>query len=317
MLVSVGAVLFGLLLLLKGADIFVTKAEVIGHRHKLSPILTGILVLAIGTSMPELVVSILASLQGHSGLALSNIIGSNIANIGLIIGITALIGEITLRKKTVDIDIPMSIVPLGVVVFGYLLNIQLAVFIGVGMLMLFVGYLLIVSQEYRSKPLKEEQHLIQHAGKSTISIWCMLFISLAMLLWGGELTITYLSKIAAGYGISELFIGGVILSLGTSFPELITTVTAALKGKQGLALGNVLGSNVFNMLVALGASAIISPIVLDDFLLEIIALGVISFAFVVVSKTGKRYSVSWNEGLVLLSLYVIYVVVMILTRGTV
>jgi cation:H+ antiporter len=305
MVQSVVFLIVGIILLVKGADLFVDHATILGKSLRLPQVLIGILVVAVGTSLPELAVSAIASMQGNPEIAVGNIIGSNITNIGLIVGISAILGTVTLTRRTVDFDIPISILPIGVLVFGYILNMTVAKYIGVLLLVTYLGYLMFSAREYANK-IEGGHAPIKISVKN--ALW--LIGGLVVLIVGAEITLNYAEQIAKLFGLSDIFVGSIILALGTSLPELVTTVTAVLKKRGELALGNVLGSNVFNLLAALGVSAIIHPIAIDTFVYEIVFLGLISLAFLLVAKTGKKYAITRLEGVVLLLVYFAYVYVM-------
>jgi len=296
----------GLVAMLFGADLLVSKAEKLGKAKRWSPVLVGVAVVGVGTSLPELVVSVLASIQGHPLLAATNVIGSNITNTGLIVGVAALFGGITLHKKTVDYDIPLSIVPIGVLVFGYILRSTLASYLGFILLLTYVGYLLFTSREYEAKVVSATK-----APRFTAIDAILMVVAPFLLFGGGEVTLHFAQDLFASFGISDQVIGGVLLALGTSLPELFATVIAVVKKDGQLALGNVLGSNVFNILVVLGTSIIFAPIEASKLFYEIVLLGVVSGVFLLLAKTGKKYSISRIEGMVLLATYIMYLAIML------
>lgn len=295
----------GIAVMLFGADLLVTKAEKLGRSRRWSPIFIGVAVVAIGTSLPEFVVSVLAAAQGHMLLAAGNVIGSNITNIGLIVGVAALIGEIKLHKKTVDYDIPLSIVPIGVFVFGYILRSTLTSLVGLMLLLMYVGYVLLTAREYERKEV-----VTTPAKKFTESDMFWLILGPILLFVGGEITLYFADTIFSRMGLPNVVIGGVILALGTSLPELFATVTAIFRKEGQIAIGNVLGSNVFNILVVLGTSLLLTPIDVTKLFYEIVLLGVMSGVFLLLAKTGKKYTISRIEGGALLMVYLFYIGVM-------
>jgi len=299
--------ILGIATMLFGADLLVSKAEKLGKTRRWSPVLVGVLVVAVGTSLPEFVVSVLAAAQGHPLLAAGNVIGSNITNLGLIVGVAALFGGITLHKKNVDYDIPLSIIPIGVFVFGYILRSSLTSLLGVVLLLAYVGYVGITAKEYERKD----------TGKSPIRRFTeldmvLMILGPILLFGGGEVTLHFADKIFSAIGFSNVVIGGVLLALGTSLPELFATVVAVIRKEGQIAVGNVLGSNVFNILVVLGTSTLFTSIDLTQLFYEIVFLGIVSGAFLLLAKTGKKYSISRIEGSALLVIYGLYVAVMLL-----
>jgi cation:H+ antiporter len=304
-LVETLLLVLGIAIMLFGADLLVTKAEKFGRARRWSPVLIGVAVVAVGTSLPELVVSVLAAARGQSLLAASNVIGSNITNIGLIVGISAFLGEIKLHKKTVDYDIPLSIIPIGIFVFGYILHSTLTSIVGVILILAYVCYILITAREYERKES-------QTTPNKKFTEWDMFLMVLGpmLLFGGGELTLRYADVVFTRMGMSSMVIGGVMLALGTSLPELFATVVAVYRKEGQIAIGNVLGSNVFNILVALGASLLFAQIDVTKLFFEIALLGIMSGVFLLLAKTGKKYAISRIEGGTLLMVYVFYIVVM-------
>ncbi len=302
--IAIFFLIIGILLLVKGADLFVTKAARLGNALRIHPIIVGILVIAVGTSLPELVVSVLAAVQGQPLIAASNVIGSNITNIGLIVGLSAMLGNITLQKKSVMRDIPLSILPVLVLVLLWLLNIPITPVIS---MLLIAGYL--VFAFYSSKEYPKQQNL--EKTEFTLLDGVLLVFGLIVLLAGGELTLRYAEMLFTSLGVSEIIVGAVILALGTSLPELVTVLTAVLKKDGQLALGGVLGSNVFNILGVFGVSTLISSVNLVVLQVELVYLLVISILFVVISLIGKKLAISKFEGAVLFLVYVSYVVAVI------
>jgi cation:H+ antiporter len=273
--------------------------------------LVGILVLSVGTSLPEFVVSILAAIQGYPLLAAGNVIGSNIANIGLVVGLAALLGDIHLSRKTVNYDIPLSIAPIGVFVFGVIMHSVLTTYIGIALILAYIGYLGFTAKEYGMQIVQT------HKSRSPFTFLDLglLLCGLAMLLVGGEITLRYADIFFSRIGFSNTAIGAVVLALGTSFPELVATLMAVIRRDTQIAIGNILGSNVFNILFVLGSTALITPIDISRMLEEIVFLGVISLLFIFVAKTGRRHVISRHEGALLLFMYAVYVgTIMLIVR---
>lgn len=307
--IGLAQLVFGIGIMLWGADLLITKAEKFGRVRRWSPVLVGILIISVGTSLPELVVGLLAVIEGNPLLAAGNVLGSNITNIGLIVGAAAFFGEIKLSKKTVDYDIPLSILPLGVFVFGYILNSTATSLLGIVLLLAYVGYLAITAREYKTKTIVLSKGAT--VKFKTIDFLLLLF-GIGLLLGGGELTLHFARLFAVKAGFSNVVVGATVLALGTSLPELVATIMAVAKKEGQLAVGNVLGSNVFNILVVFGASTILSPIAIPKLIFEIMFLGVISAVFLLVAKTGKKHYISRFEGAVLCLVYVVYVITVML-----
>lgn len=296
-------IFFGIAMMLYGADLLVNKSEKLGHAKRWPPMLVGILVLSVGTSLPEFVVSVLAAIQGHPLIAAGNVIGSNIANIALIIGLAALLGDIHLSNKTVNFDIPLSIAPIGIFVFGFIMHSTLTTYIGIALILAYLGYVGFTAKEYGQQITSSKK---SHTPFTFLDFG-LLLAGLAMLLAGGEVTLSYSEVFFSKMGVSDTVIGAILLSLGTSLPELIATLMAVVRRDTQIAIGNILGSNVFNILFVLGSSALFTSIDISLLLEEIVFLGIISSIFIFVSKTGKRHVISRHEGAILLFSYAVYV----------
>lgn len=295
-------IIIGIVVMLRGADFLVTKAEKLGRAMRWSPVLVGIAVVAVGTSLPELMVSVLASIQGHPLIATGNIIGSNITNVGLIVGLAALVGEIKLSKKTVHYDIPLSIAPIAVLIVSYILKSPLTATVGIALLLAYVVYVMITAREYE-KPLAANLTKMKFNALDGF----ILVLGIVMLIAGAEVTLRFTEDFFTKMGVSDVVIGAIVLSLGTSLPELIATLTAVVKKKGQMAVGNILGSNVFNILGVLGASSLFATIHVTELFYEIIFLGVISVTFLLVSEIGKKHVISKFEGAILCLIYAVYV----------
>lgn len=300
-------ILGGIAVMLFGASLLVGKAAKFGRAKNWPPVLVGITVLAVGTSLPELIVSVLAAIQGHPLLAAGNIIGSNITNIGLIVGLAATLGEIHLSRKTVNYDIPLSIAPLGVLVFGFILKSTLTSFFGIMLIFAYIAYVGISAKEYEVQMSKETKR-----ARFTLLDSGLLLAGLAMLLSGGEITLHFSELFFTRIGVSETVVGAVLLAFGTSFPELVATLTGVVKKNSQIAIGNILGSNVFNSLFVLGSTAFFAPIQVNRLLPEIVFLGVISGIFVLAAKLGRKHVLTKSEGLILFFSYIVYVCTMTL-----
>ena len=252
----------GLLLILLGANYLVDGASSIAKRFGLSEFIIGVTIVGIGTSAPEMVVSFMSAIQGKADMAIGNIVGSNIFNTAMILGVTALIAPLTITRSNLRKDIPLNIiVTILLIALGMNLTItglgkdQLSRIDGAILLGIFVWYLW---SSFRSDSADDEDEPIkQHS--IAISI-LMITGGLAGLIFGGRLFVNSATEIARMFGVSDKFIAITVMAAGTSMPELATCVVAAIKGRGQLALGNILGSNISNILLILGGSAIISPL---------------------------------------------------------
>lgn len=255
----------GLLLILLGANWLVDGASSIAKKTGMSEFIIGLTIVGIGTSTPEMVVSFISAIQGKADMAIGNIVGSNIFNTFLILGVTAMICPLAITRESLKRDLPLNIVVTAILI---LLGLKYTIF-GVGsdtltrfdgtfLLILFGAYLwvLLRSRNTQQENPDEESTKVLSTWKSVIFI----VLGLGFLVFGGRIFVNSATAIAHHYGMSEKFIALTIMAAGTSLPELATSVVAALKGRGQLALGNVLGSNIFNILLILGGSALICPL---------------------------------------------------------
>ncbi len=316
-------IIAGLILLVKGADYLVDGASSIAKRFKISDLVIGLTVVAFGTSAPELTVNIMASLQNNTQIAVGNILGSNIANIFLILGITAIIYPLKVAKNTVWKEIPLSL--LAAVVLGIMVNdtlidgafsSNLANIDGLILWVFFLIFLLYtfgIAKAGASDTNKENLE----TGKILGSTKTFLYIigGLIGLFIGGKFVVDGAVQIAQSYGVSEFLIGLTIVAVGTSLPELVTSVVAALKKNQDIAVGNIVGSNIFNIFFILGASAIINPLPFDpanniDIIMTIGASLLLFLAMFV----GKKHLLEKWQGACFLLIYFGYLSFLI-SRG--
>lgn len=303
----------GFVLLIKGADVLVDGSASIAKKFGLSSLMIGLTIIAFGTSAPELIVNIFSSIAGSSDIGMGNIIGSNISNILLILGIAAIITNLEVADSIVKKQIPFSI--LAVLALFFLINDSLINNIGQNglyrsgglVLLLFFGIFLY----YTFSLAKEEKIEAEEEIKNLSNIKAFFFIILGILALfvGGKLIVDNASAIAISAGLSEAFIGLTIVALGTSLPELAASIVAARKNQIQMAVGNVIGSNIFNLLWVLGLSALIKPIEFNpDLNFDIIFLILVSLLLFVLIYTGKKLKFTRKEGYVLVALYLIYII---------
>lgn len=307
--------ILGFVLLIKGADFFVDGSSSVAKLLKIPTIIIGLTVVAFGTSMPEASVSITAALKGQNSLAVSNVLGSNIFNLFIVLGCSALLRPLKASEGVLKKEFPFSIIITAVLLvlnsqlaFGKILagegEFVLGRISGVILLVLFVYYM--VSQvrgalKARNEGTEEEAYKMMSPVKSAV----LIIVGLAGIVWGGDLVVDAATEIAVQFGLSETFIGLTIVAMGTSLPELVTSMVAAKKGENDLAVGNVVGSNIFNILLILGASAAISPITVDiNAIYDMVIL--IVFSILGFFCTKSRKELSKREGILFLLLYVVY-----------
>ena len=257
MFLQVFILLVGFLLLVKGADWFVEGAAGIAKKLGIPQLVIGLTIVAMGTSMPEAAVSITAALQENAGITIGNIVGSNILNILIILGVTALITNVAIQKSTLYYEIPYMIaITIVLMIFG-ITGGEITFIEGIIFWLLFIvflGYLFVMSKKGNSQEDEEVKD---------IPVWrCILFMLVGgvMVVKGSDFAVSGASAIARFFGMSERFIGLTIVAFGTSLPELVTSVTAAKKGNAGIAIGNIVGSNIFNILFVIGTTALICTV---------------------------------------------------------
>ena len=307
----------GFILLIKGADYFVEGSSSVAKRLKVPSLIIGMTIVAMGTSLPECAVSVAASLTGNNSLAVSNVVGSNIFNLMVVCGTCALFAPLTIKKDTLQKEFPFSIIcAVLLMILGYF-GMTLGHIEGLILLVIFVGYLLWMirsAKNARKRNLEdrmmiEEEEFIED-DIDILPVWkCLIFIIGGMIAikYGGDFVVDGASFIAARLGLSQTLIGLTIVAMGTSLPELVTSIVAARKNEVDMALGNVIGSNIFNILFVLGIAASISPVaflmenIIDIIILLIMSLIVLAFAWS--AQTIKR-----KEGISMLVLYAAYLV---------
>lgn len=297
-------IILGLVLLVKGGDWLVDGASAIAQKAKLSSMVIGLTVVGFGTSMPELLVSTQAALVGNSGIAIGNVVGSNIANIALILGLTALIRPCPTDRKTVRIDTPFMVLScLLLTAIGYTGTIgRIPGLIGVLMLIAFISWQVMDSRK-KSKdeaPAEPKMRILYAIP--------LVLVSLGLLSFGADRLIAGASGIASDFGVSDRIIGLTIVAVGTSLPELFASVTAARKGETDMAIGNVIGSVTFNILSVVGIAASICPIhnANDGFIFDYLLMAFLGLLLWLFLRT--RYLLERYEGAILFCIYVAYLV---------
>jgi cation:H+ antiporter len=305
----------GFTMLIKGADFFVDGSSGIASRFGIPQLVVGLTIVAMGTSAPEAAVSISAALKGNAGITIGNVAGSNILNIFIILGLTAFLTKkiVPVASSTIKYEMPfMIVIMLILLCMGYVGN-EIARLEGVGLwvvFLLYLFYLLKMAKKGADSNLEDDEGEILEKGgdkkeKSMAMLFLFTVVGLALIVIGSSVTVDAATAIARIIGLSERFIGLTIVALGTSLPELFTSVSAARKGSADIAIGNIVGSNIFNILFVVGTSALITPVVFEskfivDFIVAV-AAGVLLWIF---SFSGK--SLNRVEGGLLLLGYLGY-----------
>ena len=304
----------GLAMLLAGANYLVESSVAIAQRAKLSPFIIGLTIVGIGTSSPELLISMSSALKGLGDMSLGNVVGSNICNVLLILGITAAISPFKIERNTLKRDIPFNIFTalflialcLDTVILGAEKN-ALSRIDGIIFLCFFIGYMWYTMKKNGAPEEYEESASSVLSGKPLWLTICIVLASLGVLLYGGQVFLDSAVSLARQWGMSEAVISLTIIAVGTSLPELVTSVIAALKGNAQLALGNVLGSCIFNVLLILGASAIISPFEIAGFnIADFVMLATSAILVYVTAFTLGKYKVDRAEGIIFVAIYIAY-----------
>lgn len=308
----------GFAFLVKGADFFVEGSSSIAKKLKVPPIIIGLTIVAMGTSLPETAVSVTASLVQNNELAVSNVVGSNIFNLMFVIGVCSILTPIMVQKATVVRDIPLSLgcalflLVLGISGLGDKTGMTLGHADGVIFLIVFAGYIFTMvrsAMKARAAGQKIEIEGVEECdnmkelsyGKSIL----FLIVGAAAIAFGGDLTVDTASRIAIELGMSQTLVGLTIVSIGTSLPELVTSVVAARKNEVDMAVGNAVGSNIFNILMVLGISSAISPVALIwENIIDIVLLMV--FSVMVWIFAGTRKKIERKEGIIMVVVYLVY-----------
>lgn len=317
--------LVGFILLIKGADLFVNGSSGIAKIFHVPSIIIGLTIVAMGTSLPECAVSITAALKGNNDIAVSNVVGSNFFNLLVVCGVCSIIKPLPIDQRTLKKEFPFSIA------IGFLLLLLSADFLlkgkksvnclsiidGVILLILFLIFLGFMIQstikaqndfekKIESNECKENK---KDKPKMISCLLCIVFITIGIVAikYGGDLVVDSASDIAEGFGLSQNLIGLTIVAVGTSLPELVTSIVAARKGESAMALGNVVGSNIFNVLLVLGISSLIHPIAVSaNSIYDLIFLGVTSIVVWFFAYTKEKL-VRWH-GFIMIGLYVGYMI---------
>lgn len=319
MIINVLLLIVGLVLILGGANYLTDGAASIARRFGLSDLMVGLTIVALGTSAPELTISIVSAVQGNPGMAIGNVVGSNIFNTLLIIGVVALARPIKIEKGIMVNEIPMTILAsaaifaMGISPWIDGTSAQISRVDGIILLLflcIFMRYIFAQAKAEKSKEDKDAK------SKKEMSLWLAIFMvsgGLAALVYGGDLFVDKASAIASSLGVSDAVIGLTIVAVGTSLPELATSLTAAIKGNTGIAVGNVIGSNIFNIFLVLGTAAAIRPLpfagvsTLD---MEVLLGSALIFWFF--GWFFKTRTITRTEGGIMAACYIAYITYLVL-----
>jgi cation:H+ antiporter len=310
MLLALLLLIIGFVLLIKGADFFVDGSSSVAKRLKVPSMIIGLTIVAMGTSLPECAVSVTASLNNNNALAVSNVIGSNIFNLMVVCGVCALFTPLAVSKDTLKKEFPFSII---CAILLAALGMTLGRIDGIVFLVIFAVYLclmIVSAKNARNEALNKELEEEVDEEIKILPVWqCIVYIigGAVAIKFGGDFVVDGASTIATGFGISQNLIGLTIVALGTSLPELVTSIVAAKKNEVDMALGNVIGSNIFNILLVLGVAGAISPVAFVTENLIDIAILVVMSVVVWIFAWSKKKLVNWHGAVMLVS-YVAYLV---------
>lgn len=309
--------IIGFFLLIKGADIFVDGASSIAKKIGIPSVIVGLTIVSLGTSAPELAVSLISSFNGNNGIAVGNVLGSNLFNTLVVLGGTAIVAQLLIKKSTIKRDYIATLVVTILtcfLIFGLVPKSEnmLSRISGIILLVVCIAYMFILVKAAKKDSVKDEENTSEIKMSKNI---LLSLIGVVGIVFGGNLVVDSATNIAYALGMSEKLVGLTIVAVGTSLPELVTSIVAALKGENDIALGNVLGSNIFNLVLILGASATISPItvsgvMLIDFIILIAVTLFIGALIFFNKKEDKR--LGRLEGIILVGIYVAYLAYIIM-----
>jgi cation:H+ antiporter len=303
----------GLLLLYYGAEYLVTGSSRLALSFGVRPLIVGMTIVAFATSMPEMTVTLMASLKGSSDIAAGNIVGSNIANIGLILGVAALLAPMTIAKTTLSRELPYMLF-VSVVVYFLAADGQLSFLDGVilfSLLLAFLGYCLTLARKSYLISQSETTDISQEKLRRKTD-WFLIIFGIIGLCVGAEMMVRSAVSMARTIGISELVIAMSVVALGTSLPELAASTVSAWKGEMDLSIGNVIGSNIFNLLFVLGIAPMIRPIGIDASLLSVQIPVMLAFSVGLIILVVRRRQLSRRSGALLLCGYLFFILTLFL-----
>ena len=292
--------IIGFVLLIKGADLFVDGASSVAGKLKVPSLIIGLTVVSMGTSLPEAAVSISASINGDNAISLGNVIGSNFFNFLMVVGISSIIFPIATDNAVVKRDMPINIC-ITALLFAVLLDGELSRIDAALLLVLFAAYMFILFKSAMKNRVEEGEEKLLSWFKSIVFV----VVGVAAIIGGGQLVVNNAKTIAVNLGMGETLVGLTVVAIGTSLPELVTSIVAAKKGESGIAMGNVVGSNIFNILFILGMTGVISPLTANsEFYIDAALLIAVSFLMLVFAFTKKE--TNRFEGALCVLLYIAY-----------
>jgi cation:H+ antiporter len=313
MLLNILFFVLGFVLLISGANFLINGSVALGKKHAIPSIVVGMVIVGFGTSLPELIISVVAVLKNSVEISISNAVGSNIANIMIVLGILSLISKVDANKHTRQLKIPFIII--ASIILFFVSNDRwffekseniISLLDGIIFLLIFIGFLLYSFFIHKEEIAIEDNQIL----KSNKYIVFSILFGLLGICFGGDWVVDNAIVIAREFGISESFIGVSILAVGSSLPEIISSVAAALKKESGIAIGNIIGSNIFNTFLIIGVASLIRPLPVSDIQQFNIYINILaSVLFLVFVISGKFGRVSKVQGLILLLMYIAFMII--------
>ena len=303
----------GFVMLIKGADFFVEGASKVADKFGIPQIVIGLTIVAMGTSAPEAAVSIAAAMKGSAEITIGNVVGSNILNVLIILGVTSIIIPLVVKKNTLKYEMPyVVLVSVALSVLGLFDGTVSRVdgLILWALFILFLVYLFQIAKKGEDAGLDDVPE--SGANESVLKLIFLIVVGAVLIVWGADLSVDAATEIARAFGWSERLIGLTIVALGTSLPELVTSVTAGLKGKADIAIGNIVGSNIFNILFVVGTTALITPVVYaSDFLVDSVVCIVSAILLWLCVALNKEKKLGRTAGIMMLICYAGYFVYLV------
>ena len=316
--ISILLIIIGFVLLIKGADFLVDSSSNIAKRFHIPEIVIGLTIVSIGTSLPELMVSVKSAISGHSDMSVGNVIGSNICNFLLILGLASTIKPLTFKRETRLIEIPLCLA--YTIIFALICNTGIGItrieaIVLIVLFALFIIYTVIMGikgEEFDKEDGEEVKENETNKDFKMLKNILLIVVGIIALKFGGDLVVDNSVNLAEHFNISEQIISLTIVAIGTSLPELVTSVVAAIKGNSDISIGNIIGSNIFNMLLIMGVASLINPIVYNiAYNFEIVILIMASIVLALFPVIPPKNKMSRRNGILYLLLYIIYTIILL------
>lgn len=305
MLVLFFFIIIGFFWLIIGANILVDGAVLLAKKLHIADIIIGLTIVSMGTSMPELFVSATSALEGHADMAIGNAIGSNVCNLLLILGLSSIIRPISFKKETIKYEIPISFI--ATIIFIIVCNTELTINISESIILILLFIMFIIYTLILAKKLKSNIPQKRHEKEKIFNSIFLIILGIISLKYGGDFVVNSAVKMAELFGVSEKIISITILAVGTSLPELVTSVTAAIKGNSDIAIGNIIGSNIFNILFIIGFSGILGRLTLNPlYNIDLVILLISTLVLEIFPFFYPKNKMGRIDGVIYFLMYVVY-----------